>query len=94
MISLAMDQVEEQLLNHTASSQVLVHYLKLATEREKKELEKLEEENKLLRARTETLELAKQTEGYYAGVMEALKRSRGHNFDTEDYSDEYIYEED
>lgn len=51
MISLAVDLAERQLLEGTASSQVITHYLKLGSSREKLERERLEEENNLLRAK-------------------------------------------
>ena len=35
LVSLAVDLAERQLLDGTASAQVITHYLKLATEREK-----------------------------------------------------------
>ena len=54
MISLAMDNAEEQLRSGNASSQVIVHFLKLGSQRERQEKEKLEEEVKLLRAKTST----------------------------------------
>ena len=52
LISLAVDLAERQLQEGTASSQVITHYLKLGSTRERQEKEKLEEEIKLLRART------------------------------------------
>ena len=42
MIALAMDLAEKQLREGTASSQVITHYLKLASTKEQKELELLE----------------------------------------------------
>lgn len=45
MIALAMDAAERQLLDGSASSQVITHFLKLGTERERLEREKLEKEN-------------------------------------------------
>ena len=44
LIDLAIDQAEKELREGTASSQVLVHYLKLASTREKREKEKMEAE--------------------------------------------------
>ena len=41
MVSLAIDLAEKQLAEGTASSQVITHYLKLATSREQLEKEKL-----------------------------------------------------
>ena len=46
LISLAVDLAEKQLQEGTASSQVITHYLKLGSTKERLEKEKLEEENK------------------------------------------------
>ena len=62
MIALAVDLAEKQLMEGTASSQVITHFLKLGSTKERLEKEKLEEENKLLRARTEALQSAKRVE--------------------------------
>ena len=51
MIALAVDLVEQRLLDGTASSQETTHYLKLGSMKNRLEMQKLEEENKLLRAR-------------------------------------------
>ena len=50
LIALAIDRAEQQLLDGTASSQVITHYLKLGSSRERLERERLENENKLIRA--------------------------------------------
>ena len=49
LISLAIDLAEQQLKDGTASSQVITHFLKMGSEREKLERERLEEENKKLK---------------------------------------------
>ena len=51
MINLAVDLAEKQLEEGTASSQVITHFLKLGSSKERLEREKLEEENKLLKQR-------------------------------------------
>ena len=79
MISLAMDLAEKQLLEGTASSQVITHYLKLGSSKEKLEKEKLEEENKLLRAKTEALESERRIEALYADAIAAMRSYRGNN---------------
>ena len=61
----------------TASSQVITHYLKLGTTKERLEKEKLEEENKLLRARTDALQSAKRVEELYADAIDAMKLYSG-----------------
>lgn len=85
LVSLAVDLAEEQLRNGTASSQVITHYLKLGTSRERLEREKLEKENELLRAKTESLESARRVEELYENALNAMRRYGGH----EDYEDEY-----
>lgn len=88
MISLAMDCARQQLLDGTASSQVITHFLKLGSERERLERERLQEENKLLRAKTEALESAKHVEELYAEAIKAMKRYSGNADDAgEDYDD-------
>lgn len=77
MISLAVDLAEQQLRDGTASSQVISHYLKLATARERLERERLEEENKLLRAKTENLQSSKRSEEFYAEVLKVIKTYNG-----------------
>lgn len=77
MISLAVDLAEKQLMEGTASSQVITHYLKLGSTKERLEKEKLEEENKLLKAKTEALQSAKRVEELYADAISAMKRYSG-----------------
>lgn len=84
MISLAVDLAERQLIEGTASSQVITHYLKLGTTKERLEREKLEEENKLLRAKTEALQADKQMAELYVEAIAAMRRYGGHG----DESDE------
>lgn len=86
MISLAVDLAKKQLLEGTASSQVITHFLKLGSTKERLEREKLEKENELLRAKTEALESAKNMEKLYADAINAMKLYSGHM--KEDDSDE------
>lgn len=85
MIALAIDCAEKQMREGTASSQVITHYLKLGSMREKLEREKLEEENKLLRAKTENLESARRSEEFYNKVLAAYLSYSGQ--ETDDDSD-------
>ena len=62
MISLAVDLAEKQLLEGTASSQVITHDLKLGTTKEKLEREILEKQKALIEAKTENLQSAKRIE--------------------------------
>lgn len=86
LISLAVDLAERQLREGTASSQVITHYLKMASERERLERERLEEENKLLKAKTKALE----DQGEYKElVAQAIKAMR--NYSGQGDPDEYNY---
>ena len=86
MISLAVDLAEKQLIEGTASSQVITHYLKLGSTKERLEKEKLEEENKLLKARTEALQSAKRVEELYSDAIAAMKKYSGNGGgDVEEY---------
>lgn len=77
MISLAMDCAERQLQEGTASSQVITHFLKLGSSRYEKEIERLEEENKLLRAKTKAIESAEVRDALYLEAIEAMRRYSG-----------------
>ena len=77
MISLATSLAEKQLMDGTAKSQVIVHYLRLATVQKQLELEKLREENKLLRAKTEAIESAKDVKELYANAIAAMQLYQG-----------------
>lgn len=77
LIALAVDLAEQQLRDGTASSQVITHYLKLATTREKMEKDILEKQLALIEAKTENLKSAKRIEELYASAMEAMKDYRG-----------------
>lgn len=85
MISLAVDLAEQQLRNGTASSQVITHFLKLGTTVAQLEKEKLEQENKLLQARTEALESAKRVEELYEDAIKAMKKYSGGGDSDDDY---------
>ena len=73
MISLA----ERQMMEGTASSQVITHFLKLGSGKERLEREKLEEENKLLRAKTKALEESAESKIMYEEVLRAMRDYSG-----------------
>lgn len=73
LISLATDLAEKQLREGTASSQVITHYLKLGTQRERIEKEILEKQKDLISAKTESIKSAQRSEEMYAKVIEAFK---------------------
>lgn len=77
LINLAVDLAERQLIEGTASAQVITHYLKLGTTRASLEKEKLERENALLRAKTESLESQKKVEELYSEALQAMRAYSG-----------------
>lgn len=88
LIYLATDLAEQQLRDGTASSQVITHYLKLGTTKERLEKEKLEKENELLKAKTEALQSAKRIEALYADAISAMRKYSGNGEENEE-SEEY-----
>lgn len=76
LTSLAIDQVEEQLLNGTASSAVLVHYLKLANNRQDLERQKMEREIELLEAKRDQIASAARSEELLERAIEAMRSYR------------------
>ena len=90
MIALAVDLAEKQLLEGTASSQVITHYLKLGTTKEKLEREILEKQKALIEAKTENLQSAKRIEELYKNALDDMKKYRGHMTESdEDKDDKY-----
>lgn len=88
LISLATDLAEQQLRDGTASSQVITHYLKLGSTKERIEKEILEENKKLITAKTEMIQSAKRVDEMYTAAISAMRRYSGHG-GTEDEPEEY-----
>lgn len=85
LIARAVDLAEQQLLDGTASSQVITHFLKLGSMREKLERERLEEENKLLRAKTKAIEEQKEMKEIYLEALKAMQIYSGHDENNDDH---------
>lgn len=77
LITLAIDLAEDQLRTGTASSQVITHFLKLASSREKLEQEKIHRENMLLSAKVEQLSSSKRLEELYSSALNAMRLYSG-----------------
>ena len=86
LISLAVDLAERQLREGTASSQVITHYLKLGSPTERLKREQLEEETKLLRAKTKAIEDTKEIKALYDAALKAMR-----NYGGQGDPDEYNY---
>ena len=77
MIALAVNLAEQQLMDGTASSQIITHYLKLATAKEQLELEKTKAEVELMKAKAEAIKSAERMEDLYTNAIEAMKSYGG-----------------
>lgn len=86
MISAAIDLAEKQILEGTASAQVISHYLKLGSTRERLEQERLANENAVLRAKVESMGSAKRVEELYEQALNAMRSYAGQDY--EEYADE------
>ena len=84
MISLAVDLAEKQLIEGTASSQVITHFLKLGATTARLEKEKLEQENALLKAKTEALKSAERVEELYTNAIKAMRLYGGYGGNDDD----------
>lgn len=77
MIDLAIDLAEQQLMDGTASAQVITHYLKLGTMKEKLERENLRKEIELKAAKAEAIQSNQRVEELYARALTAMKTYTG-----------------
>lgn len=77
LIGKAVDLAERQLEEGTASAQVLTHYLKLGSSREKLEQARIQLENEFLEVKREALESAQRVESLYNEALNAMRAYAG-----------------
>lgn len=77
LISLAIDLAEKQLREGTASNQVIVHYLKLGSTKERLEKTMLEKRTELVTAKTEAIQSAQRVEELYTKALDAMRSYSG-----------------
>lgn len=77
MISLAVNLCEERMRNGTATAQEIIHFLKLGTVRSQKELELLEMEKELKKAKAEAIQSSKSSEELYSKALQAMRTYSG-----------------
>lgn len=78
IIMMAYDLVEERIRKGTATSQEVTHFLKMGSSQAQLEKAKLENENKLLEAKTDALESQKKIEELYAEAIRSMAIYQGH----------------
>ena len=92
IVGMAMELAEQQIKDGTASAAVITHFLKIGSTEERLRREKLEEENKLLRAKTEALQSAKRSEELMQEAIAAFQNySRGYHQEDEIIDEEELY---
>jgi hypothetical protein len=73
----AYDLAEEQINSGTASSQVITHFLKMGSTRERLEQERMRHEVELMEVKKEQLEGQKRVEELYVNALEAMRGYAG-----------------
>ena len=68
---------EEQIDNGTASSQVITHFLKMGSTRERMEQERMRHEVELMEVKKEQLASQKRVEDLYANALDAMRGYKG-----------------
>jgi hypothetical protein len=76
--SQAYDLAEEQIDSGTASSQVITHFLKMGSTRERLEQQRISHENELLQVKREAIEGQKRVEELYMAALDAMRSYAGH----------------
>lgn len=85
LISLAVDLAEQQLREGTASSQVITHYLKLGSMRERLEQERLRKEISQIEAKTKALGDSEESKQMYEQALKAMRKYSGNGGSDDDY---------
>lgn len=92
LIQAAVDLAERQLRAGEASAQVITHYLKLGSSRERLEQKRLENEVALLQTKREVMESEKRVENLIADALQAMRVYSG-NADPEQEPEYDLYED-
>ena len=77
LIAAAVDLAEEQILNGTASAQVITHFLKLGSSREKLEQERLAMEVAFMASKKDQMDSMARQEELYAEALNAMRAYSG-----------------
>lgn len=86
LIAMAVDLAEQKLRDGTASNQLITQLIRMASTRERLEKEKLQKENELLRAKTESYHSMKNVEELYKNALNAIRIYKG---EADDEYDDY-----
>jgi hypothetical protein len=81
LIAAAVDLAGRQLTEGTATSQVITHFLKLASSREQLEQRKLEQDIGYTQAKIEAMAAANRIESLYDEAIKAMREYQGQDVD-------------
>lgn len=84
MTWLATKRAEQQLIDGTASAQVITHYLKLASPRERLEEDLIRKQQTFVEAKTEQLHSSKEMKELYQNAIKAMQRYSGQDDDDDE----------
>ena len=90
LISLATNEAERRIKDGTASSQLITYYLQLGNQKERLKVEKLKNENELLKAKAESIKSQQHIEELYKDAIKAMQIYSGNGGSEE----ESYYEDD
>lgn len=85
LISLAVDLAEKQLREGTASSQVITHYLKLGSSRERLEKDILKKQGVLLDTKADAQRALATSDETMKEALDAFRRYSGHSGEEYEY---------
>lgn len=77
LIALAYDAAEERIRNGTATSQEIVHFLRLGSAKERRAQEQMEADIALKQAKVKAIQDGEHLEQIYNDAIEAMKRYSG-----------------
>ena len=91
LINLSMDAAEARIRAGVATSAEICHFLKLGSQRAKLEQVELQENIKLLKAKSDDINESKKASAQFEELMTVLKQYGGVSDDDEGYEDEQPY---
>jgi hypothetical protein len=74
---MAYDLAEDQIANGDASSQVLTHFLKMGSTRERLEQQRIEHENELMEVKRDAIQSQARVEELYMQALDAMRSYSG-----------------
>ena len=87
LISLAMDRAEEKLLDGTASSQLICHFLKLGSSHDRLKRKRLESDIELAEAKIDKIRSDERVEDMYKNAIAAMREYSGYGAPIQDDED-------